>query len=122
MVTKIAAELNGFRFDIQRVLACGDVAVSQLRYAGTVKRTGRSLKRKQHPYGPFATGRWYAPRSTWTPGRSHMRTRPAANRVVACVETVEAEPVSRGEASHVERRFERTERGIRLLADPRTAV
>jgi hypothetical protein len=38
VVTKIAAELNGFRFDIQRVLACGDVAVSQLRYAGTVNQ------------------------------------------------------------------------------------
>lgn len=43
VVTKIAAELDGFRFDIQRVLACGDVAVSQLRYAGTVESTGRSL-------------------------------------------------------------------------------
>jgi transposase InsO family protein len=38
VVTKIAAELDGFRFDIQRVLACGDVAVSQLRCAGTVNR------------------------------------------------------------------------------------
>jgi ketosteroid isomerase-like protein len=43
VVTKIAAELDGFRFDVERVLTCGEVAVSQLRYRGTVKRTGRSL-------------------------------------------------------------------------------
>jgi ketosteroid isomerase-like protein len=42
-VAKIAAELDGFRFDIERVLGCGDVAVSQMRYRGTVKNTGRSL-------------------------------------------------------------------------------
>ena len=39
----IAAELDGFGFDIERVLGCGEVAVSQLRYRGTVKNTGRSL-------------------------------------------------------------------------------
>jgi ketosteroid isomerase-like protein len=38
-----ASELDGFRFDIQQVLASGDLAVSQLRYRGTVKNTGRSL-------------------------------------------------------------------------------
>lgn len=43
VVAKVAAELEGFRFDIQRVLACGEVAVSQMRYQGTVKSTGRSL-------------------------------------------------------------------------------
>jgi ketosteroid isomerase-like protein len=42
-VATVAAELDGFRFDIQQVLACGEVAVSQLRYRGTVKNTGRSL-------------------------------------------------------------------------------
>jgi uncharacterized protein len=42
-VAKVAAELEGFRFDIQRVLACGEAAVSQMRYQGTVKSTGRSL-------------------------------------------------------------------------------
>ena len=42
-VAAIAAELDGFGFDIERVLACGEVAVSQLRYRGTVKNTGRSL-------------------------------------------------------------------------------
>ena len=43
VVAKVAAELEGFRFDVQRVLACGEVAVSQMRYQGTVKSTGRSL-------------------------------------------------------------------------------
>jgi uncharacterized protein len=42
-VAKVAAELDRFRFDIEQVLACGEVAVSQLRYRGTVKNTGRSL-------------------------------------------------------------------------------
>src|ERR1700761_9028756 len=42
-VAKVAAELDGFRFDIEQVLACGEVAVSQVRYRGTVKNTGRSL-------------------------------------------------------------------------------
>lgn len=40
---KIAAELDGFRFDIERILGCGDAAVSLLRYRGTVKKTGRSF-------------------------------------------------------------------------------
>jgi ketosteroid isomerase-like protein len=43
VVGKIAAELDGFRFDIERVLGCGEAAVSQLRYQGMVKSTGRSL-------------------------------------------------------------------------------
>jgi uncharacterized protein len=43
VVGKIAAELDGFRFDIERVLGCGEAAVSQLRYRGTVKNTGRSM-------------------------------------------------------------------------------
>ena len=43
VVAKIAAELDGFRFDIQRVLGCGEAAVSQVRYRGPVKNTGRSL-------------------------------------------------------------------------------
>jgi uncharacterized protein len=42
-VATVLEVLDGFRFDIQRVLACGEVAVSQLRYRGTVKSTGRSL-------------------------------------------------------------------------------
>jgi ketosteroid isomerase-like protein len=42
-VAKVAAELDGFRFDIEQVLACGEVAVSQLRYRGTVKNTGSNL-------------------------------------------------------------------------------
>jgi ketosteroid isomerase-like protein len=43
VVAKIAAELDGFGFDIERVLGCGEAAVSQLRYRGTVKATGRGL-------------------------------------------------------------------------------
>jgi ketosteroid isomerase-like protein len=42
-VAAVAAELDGFQFDIQQVLPCGNVAVSQLRYRGTVKNTGRSF-------------------------------------------------------------------------------
>ena len=43
VTAKIAVELDGFRFDIERILGCGDVAVSLLRYRGTVKKTGRSF-------------------------------------------------------------------------------
>jgi ketosteroid isomerase-like protein len=42
-VATVAEVLDGFRFDIQQVLGCGEVAVSQLRYGGTVKKNGRSL-------------------------------------------------------------------------------
>ena len=42
-VATVAEMLEGFQFEIQRVLACGELAVSQLQYQGTVKRTGRSL-------------------------------------------------------------------------------
>ena len=42
-VATVGTELDGFRFDIERVSGCGDVAVSQLRYRGTVKNTGRSF-------------------------------------------------------------------------------
>jgi ketosteroid isomerase-like protein len=43
IMAKIADELDGFRIDVQRVLGCGDVAVTQLRYHGVVKKTGRSF-------------------------------------------------------------------------------
>lgn len=43
IIPAIMATLDGFRFDIERVLGCGDTAVSQLRYHGTVKSTGRTL-------------------------------------------------------------------------------
>jgi ketosteroid isomerase-like protein len=43
IMAKIADELDGFQMDVQRVLGCGDVAVSQVRYQGTVKKTGRSF-------------------------------------------------------------------------------
>jgi uncharacterized protein len=43
LMPKIADELDGFRFDIVRILGCGDSAVSQLRYQGVVKKTGRSF-------------------------------------------------------------------------------
>ena len=42
-VATVAEVMDGFRFDIQRVLGCGDAAVSQLRYGGTVKNTGHSF-------------------------------------------------------------------------------
>jgi hypothetical protein len=42
-VATVADVLDGFTFDIQRVLDCGEVAVTQLRYGGKVKSTGRSL-------------------------------------------------------------------------------
>jgi ketosteroid isomerase-like protein len=35
--------LDGFRLDVERVVGCGDVAVTQVRYSGTVKQTGRSF-------------------------------------------------------------------------------
>src|SRR6266550_1588346 len=41
IMTKIGEVLDGFRLDVQRVLGCGDVAVTQVRYYGTVKHTGR---------------------------------------------------------------------------------
>jgi hypothetical protein len=34
IMTKIGEALDDFRLDVQRVLACGDVAVTQLRYSG----------------------------------------------------------------------------------------
>jgi ketosteroid isomerase-like protein len=43
LMPKIADELDGFRIDIVRILGCGDVAVSQVRYQGVVKKTGRSV-------------------------------------------------------------------------------
>jgi ketosteroid isomerase-like protein len=43
VMPQIANELDGFRFDILRILGCGDSAISQLRYQGTVKKTGRSF-------------------------------------------------------------------------------
>jgi uncharacterized protein len=43
IMAKIADELDGFRIDVQRVLGCGDVAVTQPRYHGVVKKTGRSF-------------------------------------------------------------------------------
>ena len=39
----VADVLDGFRLDIQRVHACGDVAVSEVYYHATVKNTGRSF-------------------------------------------------------------------------------
>ena len=42
-VAKVAEEIDGFRFDIERVLGCGQAAISQLRYKGTVKNTRHSL-------------------------------------------------------------------------------
>jgi len=42
-LAQIPEVLDGFRFDVQRVLGCGETAVAQLRYQGTVKSTGRSL-------------------------------------------------------------------------------
>jgi len=43
IMAKIGEVLDGFRLDVQRVLGCGDVAVTQVRYSGTVKQTGRSF-------------------------------------------------------------------------------
>jgi len=40
-VATVASELDGFRFDIEEVHACGGVAVAELYYHGTVKSTGR---------------------------------------------------------------------------------
>jgi ketosteroid isomerase-like protein len=40
-VATVAAELDGFLFDIERVHACGGVAVTELYYHGTVKSNGR---------------------------------------------------------------------------------
>jgi ketosteroid isomerase-like protein len=42
-VAKVAEVLDGFHFAIERVLGCGNTAVSQLRYRGTVKHNGRSF-------------------------------------------------------------------------------
>jgi ketosteroid isomerase-like protein len=43
IVPAIMTTLDGFRFDIERVLGSVDAAVSQLRYRGAVKSTGRTL-------------------------------------------------------------------------------
>ena len=43
LVPSIMDNLDGFRFDIERVLSCDEAAVSQLRYHGTVKSTGRTF-------------------------------------------------------------------------------
>jgi uncharacterized protein len=42
-VAAVAAVLEGFRVDIRRVLVCEDVAVTELRYHGTVKRSGQTV-------------------------------------------------------------------------------
>jgi uncharacterized protein len=39
----VPAVLDDFRVDIDRVLVCGDVAVTELRYHGTVKRNGQAV-------------------------------------------------------------------------------
>jgi ketosteroid isomerase-like protein len=43
IVPAIMTTLDGFRFDIERVLGSVDAAVSQLRYRGAVKSTGQTL-------------------------------------------------------------------------------
>ena len=40
-VAAVAAGFDTFRFDIEHVHACGDVAVTELYYHGTVKGSGR---------------------------------------------------------------------------------
>jgi uncharacterized protein len=40
-VATTVAKLDDFRFDIEHVHACGDVAVTELYYHGTVKSNGR---------------------------------------------------------------------------------
>src|SRR6516162_3867857 len=40
-VAAVAAGFDTFRFDIEHVHACGDVAVTELYYPGTVKGSGR---------------------------------------------------------------------------------
>jgi len=40
-VATVAAELDGLRFDIEQVYACGNVAVTEMYYHATVKKNGR---------------------------------------------------------------------------------
>jgi ketosteroid isomerase-like protein len=40
---KVPEVIDGFDVVIERMLGCGDVAVSQLRYRGKVRNTGRSF-------------------------------------------------------------------------------
>jgi ketosteroid isomerase-like protein len=40
---KVAEELEDFRFEIQRVVGCGNSAFTQLRYHGVVRATGHAL-------------------------------------------------------------------------------
>ena len=42
-VAAVAAELDGFRLDIEHVHACGGVAVTELSYHATVKKNGRAF-------------------------------------------------------------------------------
>ena len=75
----VADVLDGFRLDIQRVHACGDVAVQR----GVLPRYGQEhrpqLRRaSRDPLGRSAMARWYSFASTWTPGRP---TTPTSQRV-----------------------------------------
>jgi uncharacterized protein len=42
-VATIPAVMDDFRVDLRRVLYCADVAVTELRYHGTVKRSGQTV-------------------------------------------------------------------------------
>ena len=57
IMAKIGEVLDGFRLDVQRVLGCGDAAVTQLRYSARSSRPDAVLTCRQRSSGTCATGR-----------------------------------------------------------------
>jgi ketosteroid isomerase-like protein len=39
----LGRDFDGFHVDIRRLVGCGDTVLAELRYRGTVKRTGKAL-------------------------------------------------------------------------------
>jgi ketosteroid isomerase-like protein len=73
-VATVAAKLDGFRFDIEQVHACGGVAVTELYYHGTVKGTGR-------PFDMPAAIVWEVREGKVVRAREYMDTWAAMNAV-----------------------------------------
>ena len=68
-VAKVAAELDGLRFDIDEVYACGNVAVTEMYCHATSRTTDVPSTCTRPPFGRFVTAKWCALRSIWIPGQ-----------------------------------------------------
>jgi len=73
-VATVAEKLDGFRFDIEQVHACGGVAVTELYYHGTVKSNG-------HPFDMPAAIVWEVRDGKVVRAREYMDTWAAMSAV-----------------------------------------